>query len=67
MRTELVRYTQPDPAGGDVPAHSMVLEWFGDPSQGGAVYTLRNYTPENSGLQHNEGLVDSMIFRISIG
>ena len=23
------RYTQPDPAGGDVPAHSMVLEWWG--------------------------------------
>ena len=27
-----VRYTQPDPAGGDVPAHSMVLEWLGNPS-----------------------------------
>jgi len=23
------RYTQPDPAGGDIPAHSMVLEWWG--------------------------------------
>eukprot|EP00435_Cladocopium_sp_Y103_P037005 s26_g9.t1 len=23
-------YTQPDPAGGDIPAHSMVLEWTND-------------------------------------
>ncbi len=30
---QLARYTQPDPAGGDVPAHSMVLEWIGDPSE----------------------------------
>lgn len=45
-----VRYTQPDPAGGDVPAHSMVLEWLGNPSHvvGDSSKTLKNYTPENS-------------------
>lgn len=51
-----VRYTQPDPAGGDVPAHSMVLEWFGNPSHVvGKKFTPLKITPffKLTRQQHN--------------
>lgn len=44
------RYTQPDPAGGDIPAHSMVLEWWATSDQALKQKEIHNL-PDLKGLQ----------------